>query len=80
MLDRAPVLAWSLGADGQVAWANAAYRDRFDAPAGELPDHRIPDAFGHVLEEVPLTARGAGHPAAGVGALPPGRASRTGSR
>ena len=29
-------------------------------PAGELPDHRIADAFGHVLEEVPLTARGAG--------------------
>ena len=28
-------------------------------PAGDLPDHRIADAFGHVLEEVPLTARGA---------------------
>ena len=60
VLDRAPVLAWSQAPDGQVAWANAPYRDRFDAPAGELPDHRIADAFGHVLEEVPLTARGAG--------------------
>jgi PAS domain-containing protein len=59
VLDRAPVLAWSHGPDGQVAWANAAYRDRFDAPAGELPDHRIANAFGHVIEEVPLTARGA---------------------
>ena len=43
-----------------MAWANAAYRDRFDAPAGDLPDHRIADAFGHVVEEVPLTPRGAG--------------------
>ena len=60
VLDRAPVLAWSHGPDGQVAWANATYRDRFDAPAGDLPDHRISNAFGHVLEEVPLTARGAG--------------------
>ncbi len=60
VLDRAPVMAWSHGPDGQVAWANAAYRDRFDAPAGELPDHRIANAFGHVLEEVPLTARGPG--------------------
>ncbi|MBA3324057.1 MAG: PAS-domain containing protein, partial [Rhodobacteraceae bacterium] len=59
-LDRAPVLAWSLGPDGQVIWANAAYRDRFAPPAAELPDHRIPDAFGHVLEEVPLTARAGG--------------------
>ena len=59
-LDRAPVLAWSLGADGQVAWANAGYRDRFAAPAGELPDHRIPDVFGHVIEEVPLTSRAGG--------------------
>jgi PAS domain-containing protein len=60
VLDRAPVLAWSFGPDGQVGWANAAYRDRFAPPAGGLPDHRIPDAFGHVLEEVPLTARGGG--------------------
>jgi PAS domain-containing protein len=60
VLDRAPVLAWSHGPDGQVAWANAPYRERFDAPPGELPDHRIADAFGHVVEEVPLTARGAG--------------------
>ncbi len=59
VLDRAPVLAWSQGPDGQVAWANATYRDSFDAPAGDLPDHRIANAFGHVLEEVPLTARGA---------------------
>ncbi|MBP7003694.1 PAS-domain containing protein [Amaricoccus sp.] len=54
--DRAPVLAWSVAPDGQVGWANAPYRDRF-APQGELPDHRIPDGFGHVLEEVPLTPR-----------------------
>ena len=42
MLDRAPVLAWSHGPDGQVAWANAAYRDRFDAPAARAarPPHR----------------------------------------
>lgn len=59
VLDRAPVLAWSQGPDGQVAWANATYRERFDAPTGDLPDHRITNAFGHVLEEVPLTARGA---------------------
>ena len=58
VLDHAPVLAWSHGPDGQVAWANAPYRDRFDPPAGDLPDHRIADGFGHVLEEVPLTARG----------------------
>ena len=58
VLDRAPVLAWSDGPDGQVAWANAPYRERFDAPGAELPDHRIPNAFGHVIEEVPLTARG----------------------
>ena len=60
VLDRAPVLAWSQGPDGQVAWANAPYRDRFAAAPGELPDHRIPDGFGHVLEDVPLTARGEG--------------------
>ena len=60
VLDRAPVLAWSRGPDGQVAWANAAYRDRFDARGGSLPDHRIADGFGHVIEEVPLTARGQG--------------------
>ena len=53
------MLAWSQGPDGQVAWANAVYRDRFDGPAGELPDHRIADGFAHVVEEVPLTARGA---------------------
>lgn len=63
VVDQAPVLAWSLTADGQVDWANAAYRDRFDAPSalGEaLPDHRISDAFAHVLEQVPLTARADG--------------------
>ena len=60
VLDRAPVMAWSKAPDGQVVWANAAYRDRFDAPAGELPDHRIANAFGQVLEEVPLTPRGPG--------------------
>ncbi len=60
VLDRAPVMAWSLGPDGAIGWANAAYRDRFAPPAGDLPDHRIPDAFGHVLDEVPLTARSGG--------------------
>ena len=59
VIDRAPVLAWSQGPDGQIGWANAAYRDRFDGPAGELPDHRIADGFAHVIEEVPLTGRGA---------------------
>ncbi len=60
VLDAAPVMAWSHGPDGQVSWANARYRACFDALRGDLPDHRITDAFGHVLEEVPLTARGAG--------------------
>jgi PAS domain-containing protein len=60
VLDRAPVMAWSQAPDGQIAWANRPYRDRFAASAGELPDHRIADGFGHVLEEVPLTARGDG--------------------
>ena len=60
VLDRAPVMAWSKAPDGQVVWANAVYRDRFDAPMGELPDHRIANAFGQVLEEVPLTPRGPG--------------------
>ena len=54
------MMAWSRAADGQVVWANAAYRDRFDAPAGELPDHRIANAFAKVVEEVPLTPRGPG--------------------
>lgn len=57
-LDRAPVLAWSMGRDGQVAWANAAYRDRFAPAGGDFPDHRIADAFARVTDEVPLTARG----------------------
>ena len=60
VLDRAPVLAWSQGPDGQVTWANAPYRERFDPGAAALPDHRIPDAFGRTVEEVPLTARGGG--------------------
>lgn len=60
VIDQAPVLAWSYAPDGQVDWANAAYHDRFDLQTGTLPDHRIRDAFGHVLEEVPLTARGLG--------------------
>jgi PAS domain-containing protein len=59
LLDRAPVLAWSHAPDGQVVWANAPYRDRFDPLGPALPDHRIPDAFGRTIEEVPLTARGA---------------------
>lgn len=65
-LDRAPILVWTLGPDNQVGWANAAYRDRFDLPeaelAGAMADDiagpRHPDVFAHVLEEVPLTARG----------------------
>ncbi|MBB5223879.1 PAS domain-containing protein [Amaricoccus macauensis] len=60
VLDRAPLLAWSHGPDGQVAWTNAPYRDRFGSVATGLPDERIPDAFGHTIEEVPLTARGIG--------------------
>lgn len=58
VLDRAPMAAWSATPDGQVTWANASYRDRFDATGGEPGTHRIANAFGHVLEEVPLTARG----------------------
>jgi PAS domain-containing protein len=56
VLDRAPFLAWTLGPDGHVSWANATYRQRFDDPAEGLPDHRLHDAFLHTLEEVPLTA------------------------
>jgi PAS domain-containing protein len=59
-LDRAPMLAWSLAPDGSVRWANAAYRDRFANPDDALPDHRLQNAFGHVLEEVPLTSRDGG--------------------
>jgi PAS domain-containing protein len=58
VIDNAPVLAWILSPDGQVSWANAPYRDRFDPMTGDLPDHRIANAFGHVLETVPLTSRG----------------------
>ncbi len=60
VLDTAPLVAWSSAPDGQITWANAGYRERFDAAAGELRDHRVPNAFGHVLEEVPLTPRGKG--------------------
>ncbi len=55
-LDRAPIAVWSMGPDGQVVWANAGYRERFEAPGDGPPDHRIPNAFEHVIEEVPLTA------------------------
>ncbi len=60
VIDQAPVIAWSLSPEGKVTWANATYRERFDTSKAELPDHRLPNAFGHVLEEVPLTARGSG--------------------
>lgn len=60
VLDQAPILSWSTTPDGQVSWANAAYRSRFDAPSGDLPDHRLPNAFDHAHEEVPLTARDGG--------------------
>lgn len=58
-MDHAPVLAWRLTPDGQVAWANAPYREAFDAAEG-ITDPRPRNAFGHLLEEVPLTARGFG--------------------
>lgn len=60
VLDTAPLVAWSSAPDGQIIWANAAYRERFDAPIADIRDHRVPNAFGHVLEEVPLTPRGKG--------------------
>ncbi|WP_297971535.1 PAS-domain containing protein, partial [uncultured Amaricoccus sp.] len=53
-------MAWNRAPDGQVVWANAGYRERFDRPAGDLPDHRIANAFAQVVEEVPLTPRGPG--------------------
>jgi PAS domain-containing protein len=57
-LDRAPILAWTRGPDGQLAWTNAAYRDRFDrAGEVELAAGRHSCGFAHLLEEVPLTAR-----------------------
>lgn len=58
VIDHAPVIAWSVGPEGKVIWANAPYRERFDTSEADLPDHRLPNAFGHVLEEVPLTANG----------------------
>ena len=58
VIDRAPVVAWSMAPGGEIVWANAPYRDRFEGPATALPDHRIVDGFAHVIEEVPLTARG----------------------
>ncbi|MCB1351642.1 MAG: PAS-domain containing protein [Rhodobacteraceae bacterium] len=59
VIDRAPILAWNLTPDDQIAWANAPYRERFDPNAGGLPSHRIANAFSHVIESVPLTSRGA---------------------
>jgi PAS domain-containing protein len=56
-LDRAPVLVWTLGPGGQVTWANAGYRERFEPPPGEAATHRPPNMVAHLLEEVPLTAR-----------------------
>ena len=53
VLDHAPVLARSTAPGTAVGWANAAYRERFDAPGPDALDHRDPNAFGHVLEEVP---------------------------
>ncbi len=60
VLDHAPLIAWRSAPDGQVSWANAAYRERFDALSGDVRDHRVPNGFGHVLDEVPLTPRGKG--------------------
>jgi PAS domain-containing protein len=59
-LDRAPVLAWTLAPGGQVAWANAAYRERFDHPEMPVAVERQSCAFAHLIEEVPLTARSEG--------------------
>jgi PAS domain-containing protein len=60
VIDKAPVLAWNVAPDNQVTWANAPYHERFDPITGDLPDHRIADAFGHAIENVPLTSLGAG--------------------
>lgn len=60
VVDSAPVMAWCQSPDGHVNWANVSYRDRFDAADGSPVDHRIADVFGHVLDEVPLTAKGTG--------------------
>jgi PAS domain-containing protein len=57
VIDNSPVLAWILTPDNHVSWANSPYRDRFDPASGDLPDHRIANAFGHALETVPLTSR-----------------------
>ncbi len=58
ILDCSPVMAWSKAPDDTVSWANEVYRANFDSGREDGPDHRIPNAFGHVLEEVPLTPRG----------------------
>ncbi len=62
LVDRAPVLSWSTGADGQVDWANQPYRDRFVAGEPISSEPRglggFAHPFAHVIEEVPLTARG----------------------
>lgn len=59
-IDRAPVLVWTSSPNKQVLWANAAYRDRFDLADALPAAGRQLDAFAHLLEEVPLTARSAG--------------------
>ena len=79
VLDRAPVLAWSHGPDGQVAWANAPYRDRFDPPGrrSARPPHRRrlrPRARGGAADRARRR-----HPPAGRGARRATAASRTGS-
>lgn len=56
-LDRAPILVWTLGPDGTLLWANATYRERFDPAEPARIEARPPNAFCHVIEEVPLTAR-----------------------
>jgi PAS domain-containing protein len=56
-LDRAPIMIWTLAPDGTVTWANASYRDRFAPAEPERIDHRPPNVFAHLLEEVPLTPR-----------------------
>ncbi|WP_424932267.1 PAS-domain containing protein [Amaricoccus macauensis] len=58
IINSAPVLAWIQTPDNQITWANTPYRERFNPATEGLPDHRIANAFGHVMETVPLTARG----------------------
>ncbi|TPE52740.1 PAS-domain containing protein [Amaricoccus solimangrovi] len=58
LIDRAPLLAWTVGADGQIDWCNRPYRERFGAAEAPLAEPGGPSAFAHVPEQVPLTARG----------------------